>query len=229
MSRNFWVMAVCFSIALTAVGDALAERYGERICHKDGYECYKVKRGDSWGNLFPDEDVRLTVKKINRTNNALHRGMIIAIPNDFGASFMDHAPFPEQAEVTGNKYIVVSLSKLAFGAYDEGGRLEYWGPISGGRGYCPDIRRGCHTPTGHFKIYSKGGAGCVSKKFPIGRGGAPMPYCMFFHGGFALHGSYDVPGYHASHGCVRMYKDDAKWINKVFTDGTNGVSVIIKN
>lgn len=229
MSRNFWVMAVCFSIALTAVEDALAERYGAKICHKDGYECYKVKRGDSWSSLFPDENERLTVKKINRTNNSLHRGMIIAIPNDFGESFMDHAPFPEQADATGNKYIVISLSKLAFGAYNENGILEYWGPVSGGRSYCADIRRGCRTQTGHFKIYRKGGAGCVSSKYPVGKGGAPMPYCMFFHGGFAMHGSYDVPGYNASHGCVRMYKDDAKWLNKIFTNGTYGVSVIIKN
>ncbi len=43
-----------------------------------------------------------------------------------------------------------------------------------------------------------------------------MPYCMFFHGGYALHGSYELPGYNASHGCVRMYKADAEWLNQSF-------------
>ena len=43
-----------------------------------------------------------------------------------------------------------------------------------------------------------------------------MPYCMFFHGGYALHGSNFVPDYNASHGCVRMSPDDAQWLNEDF-------------
>ena len=50
---------------------------------------------------------------------------------------------------------------------------------------------------------------------------------MFFHGGFALHGSYEVPGYHASHGCVRMFVNDAKWLNEEFV-GQERVPVIIR-
>ena len=45
-----------------------------------------------------------------------------------------------------------------------------------------------------------------------------MPYCMFFHKGFALHGSDDIPGYRASHGCVRMFTRDAKWLNEEFVE-----------
>ena len=41
-----------------------------------------------------------------------------------------------------------------------------------------------------------------------------MPYCMYFHKGLALHGSADIPGYRASHGCVRMFTGDAKWLNQ---------------
>lgn len=43
-----------------------------------------------------------------------------------------------------------------------------------------------------------------------------MPYCMFFHGGYALHGSYKVPGYDDSHGCIRLFIDDARWLNEEF-------------
>jgi hypothetical protein len=48
---------------------------------------------------------------------------------------------------------------------------------------------------------------------------------MFFKGGFAMHGSRGVPGYNASHGCVRMFVDDAQWLNKDFADV--GTQVII--
>jgi lipoprotein-anchoring transpeptidase ErfK/SrfK len=116
---------------------------------------------------------------------------------------------------------------MAWGAYEANGSLVRWGPASSARGYCPDIGRGCHTVTGRFAIYQKEGRGCYSTKFPVGRGGAPMPYCMFFHGGFALHGSYEVPGYNASHGCIRLFVDDAEWLNEEFTD--IGTPVIVQH
>ena len=44
-----------------------------------------------------------------------------------------------------------------------------------------------------------------------GRYGSPMPYSIFFTGGYAIHGSYDVEhlGYPASHGCVRLHPENA--------------------
>jgi lipoprotein-anchoring transpeptidase ErfK/SrfK len=36
-----------------------------------------------------------------------------------------------------------------------------------------------------------------------------MPYAMYFVGGFAMHEYPDVPGYPASHGCVRMPAPEA--------------------
>lgn len=48
-----------------------------------------------------------------------------------------------------------------------------------------------------------------------------MPYCMYFHKGFALHGSDDIPGYRASHGCIRMFTQDAKWLNEEFVSVNN--------
>lgn len=52
-----------------------------------------------------------------------------------------------------------------------------------------------------------------------------MPYCMFFKGGYAIHAS-DVPGYNASHGCVRVFYEDAEWLNREFAD--IGTSVIVR-
>jgi lipoprotein-anchoring transpeptidase ErfK/SrfK len=39
--------------------------------------------------------------------------------------------------------------------------------------------------------------------------GAPMPYFMRIHGGVGMHAGY-LPGYPASHGCIRMPTDIAK-------------------
>jgi lipoprotein-anchoring transpeptidase ErfK/SrfK len=49
---------------------------------------------------------------------------------------------------------------------------------------------------------------------------------MFFNkAGYAFHGSPKVPGQNASHGCVRIFTDDAKWLNENFVE--IGTTVII--
>ena len=206
-----------------------AKNYGSSLCkNSQEFSCYTVGRHDSWESLFPDEQDRDLVMRANRMNTHLYRGLKIAVPNDlYNINMMDISPMPRQISPTGDKIIFVSLRLLAFGAYDEDGNLLYWGPVSGGRGYCPDLGRACHTMSGTFTVYRKEGEGCFSTKFPVGRGGAPMPYCMFFHNGFALHGSYEVPGYNDSHGCVRMFVNDAKWLNENFIMDRTDIHVVI--
>jgi len=40
---------------------------------------------------------------------------------------------------------------------------------------------------------------------------SPMPHSIFFHGGYAIHGSYEISrlGGPASHGCIRLHPSDA--------------------
>ncbi len=129
--------------------------------------------------------------------------------------------FPATRPATGSKIVIVDPNEHAWGAYGPDGVLVAQGPASAGRGYCPDIGSACKTPSGTFTVYRKKGADCKSSIFPLHEGGAPMPYCMFFNGGYALHGSYDVPNYNASHGCVRMHPSDAAWLSENFvTIGT---------
>ncbi len=223
-----WVFSVIFMLTCNA---AMAATISSTLCQdKIHFNCYTVKRNDSWQRLFPDAEKRDLVMRLNRMNTSIYRGMRIAIPNDLNtASRMDYAPLPRTISAPGEKMIYVSINPkiLAWGAYDANGVLQAWGPVSAGRGYCPDTGHGCHTITGKFAVYEKEGSGCVSRKFPVGRGGAPMPYCMFFHGGFALHGSYEVPGYNASHGCIRIFVPDAKWLNQEFV-GRDHVPVIVR-
>lgn len=131
------------------------------------------------------------------------------------------------ADYPGKKVFIFDPSELTWFAYDESGELVGSGRASGGRGYCPDVGRSCKTPSGIFSVKSKGGPGCTSSKYPIGRGGAPMPYCMFFHGGYAIHGSYDVPNRNASHGCIRVEPEDARWLSHEFMD--IGTTVIVRS
>ena len=106
------------------------------------------------------------------------------------------------------------------------GKVVRTGYGSGGRGYCKDIRRSCRTPTGTYRVMSKRGADCRSTRYPVGRGGAPMPYCMFFSKYYAIHGSPDVPNYNASHGCIRVKTYDARWLNQNFINV--GTTVVVK-
>jgi len=137
--------------------------------------------------------------------------------------FVFEAP-PEK--IADTNIINVNLSHGTWAAYDSQGQLANSGPVSGGKSFCPDINKKCKTTTGTFTIYDKRGAKCKSKIFPVGKGGAPMPYCMFFHQGYALHGSNAVPNYNASHGCIRMKPTDAKWLHENFVNvGTTRVKV----
>ncbi|MDR3441909.1 MAG: L,D-transpeptidase [Legionella sp.] len=125
----------------------------------------------------------------------------------------------------GNTFIF-NPNTLSWKAINENGKVVRTGKGSGGQKYCSDIRRGCKTPSGVYHIISKGGPGCRSSRYPVGRGGAPMPYCMYFNKNYAVHGSYEVPNYNASHGCVRLIPSDARWLSNNFMK--IGTKVVIK-
>lgn len=104
------------------------------------------------------------------------------------------------------------------------------------------------TPTGNFKIIGKekdhrsnlygeivDGAGNVIikdaeiKKHAVPPGckfvGSPMPYFMRVHGGVGMHVGF-LPGYAASHGCIRMPEHMAR---KFFANVSIGTPVTIEN
>jgi lipoprotein-anchoring transpeptidase ErfK/SrfK len=195
--------------------------FGASICKDGNYKCVTVKGGQTWGSLFPNATQRNLVMRLNRMNTPLRAGRVIAVPKNLAeTTLMDIAPFPTKISSPGRTTVVVDQAQLAWGAYSASGELLKWGPASGGQDFCSDIKEKCATPPGRFTVFRKEGADCKSKQFPVEKagGGAPMPYCAFFNNGIALHGSSQVPGYNASHGCVRMYNDDAKWLNTEFLE-----------
>lgn len=196
-----------------------ASFYGTALCGYPQYECIKAASGDTWEKLFPDPIQRDLVQRVNRSYNRLYTGREIAIPRNLAhINIYDISPFPLKIKGENEKQVIIDQEKLAWGAYDTEGNLLMWGPISSGRDKCSDSNKSCRTMPGIFRVFSKENVRCTSDVFPIGKGGAKMPFCMYFHKGFALHGSDDIPGQRASHGCVRMFVQDAKWLNETFVE-----------
>lgn len=127
----------------------------------------------------------------------------------------------------GERVIIVDPNVHAWGAYSPDGNLLRSGLATAGSSWCRDLGRPCRTRAGSFRIYSLGSWSCVSRKFPLGIGGARMPYCMFFNGGQGLHGSYEVVAGNISHGCVRVGVGDAEWIR--FNFARVGTRIIIRS
>lgn len=218
MMKRVIILGLLLAWGLSATNPAEAGYYGDNLCGYDEFNCVKVKSSDTWAKLFPNERERELVKRLNRMNVPVTNRPWIVVPADFNdLTYLDLSPFPRQLpDSKGENEVVVDLSDQAFGAYNAKGELVYWGPISGGKSYCSDTQSYCGTVKGSFRITRKQGPECVSSKFPLETdGGAPMPYCMHFFRGFAMHGA-QLPGQHASHGCIRLFESDAAWLSKSF-------------
>ena len=212
--------------ALASTAHQQPQYYGQHLCQSARFKCINIHKGDTWKKLWPNARNRAMVMRLNRTNIPLrYRHWIVVPKNIKDTHYFDLSPFPTKIAASNKKLIDIDLSKLAFAAYDKQGNLIHWGPISGGRKVCSDTGDDCATVQGDYAIFRKQGAGCQSSKYPLDtNGGAPMPYCMHFFKGFAMHGSR-LPGYHNSHGCVRLFHDDAKWLNESFATYGTRVSV----
>jgi L,D-transpeptidase catalytic domain len=59
---------------------------------------------------------------------------------------------------------------------------------------------------------------------------SPMPHAIFFHSGYAIHGSYDIArlGGPASHGCVRLHPQDAALLyGMVEQEGPGNTTIVV--
>jgi lipoprotein-anchoring transpeptidase ErfK/SrfK len=79
------------------------------------------------------------------------------------------------------------------------GASRYQWPVS-------TARRGYRTPNGTYRPQW-----LARKWFSREYDWSPMPYSIFFDGGYAIHGSYEIShlGRPASHGCIRLHPENA--------------------
>lgn len=108
--------------------------------------------------------------------------------------------------------MIISLPEQTLSAYRNGIRIAYSSISSGVKGRS--------TPTGVFTILEK-----EVIHFSNLYHHAPMPYMQrLTWEGVALHGG-DLPGYPASHGCIRLPREFAKKLYSVTTRGTTVIVV----
>lgn len=100
------------------------------------------------------------------------------------------------------------------------GRVIYTWPVSTARkGYVTP--RGQYRPTRMHKMW-------YSRKYDM----SPMPYSIFFRGGYAIHGTNYVKalGRPASHGCVRLHTSNAaKLYSLVKQVGAGNTRIVVTN
>jgi len=135
-------------------------------------------------------------------------------------------PEPEKqvmGAVSGQKWIEVDLSEQKLTAW-EGDKIFFETPISSGKWY--------PTPTGEFSIWSKfkytkmeGGIRGTGTYYYLPN----VPYTMYFHNGFGLHGTYwhNNFGNPMSHGCINLPTLAAEklfwWADPPLPPGKNAV------
>src|ERR1700674_4771689 len=111
----------------------------------------------------------------------------------------------------------VNLSRQTMMVSVDGVAHHVW-PVSTGKG-------GWRTPTGTFRPQSM-----HARHFSTLFGGAPMPYSVFFHGHFAIHGTTEIRklGRRASHGCVRLHPVNARTLFELIKGtGPNNARIVV--
>lgn len=93
----------------------------------------------------------------------------------------------------------IDLSQQTMRVY-QNGRLAYTWPVS-------TARKGYRTPVGSYRP-TRLHTMWYSRKYDM----SPMPYSIFFLGGYAIHGTDAVRslGRPASHGCIRLHPANAR-------------------
>jgi hypothetical protein len=192
-------------------------RYRRRFI--PGFSTVKVLR-DSLGKAGFQQ-----VLKINRIDrDHVRRGESLILPGgllDAGAleDTLFASPFPRglSASVPPPKLVVISIRVQAFAAYDRG-RLVRWGPTSTGRKQMP-------TPVGLYHVNWKDEerTSTVNEEWQL-------KWCLNVDNllGISLH-QYALPGWPASHSCVRLEQEDAHWLYgwaEEWTLSTDGLTIV---
>ncbi len=113
----------------------------------------------------------------------------------------------------------IDVSKQMMTVSENGAVLYHWKVSTARSGY--RTPRGTYRPTRLHKMW-------YSRKYDM----SPMPHSIFFHGGYAIHGTNYVKslGRPASHGCVRLAPSNARTLfNLVRAHGSRNVKIVVTN
>ncbi|TRO65246.1 L,D-transpeptidase [Christiangramia sabulilitoris] len=157
---------------------------------------------DSLLNTYTEGQLQ-TILALNRVEqNRLRPERPIIIPDCLSEDLNTYSPFPNNVSLLSciPKTVLISKRVQAFALYEHG-ELIKWGPVSTGKS---STRTPSGLNYGNYKAKRK-----VSTVDPSWI----LPYYFNFMNfeGVGVH-QYELPGYPASHGCVRLYMDDARYI-----------------
>lgn len=126
----------------------------------------------------------------------------LVVPAKVDTTLIEYSPFPMQLDVLSpvKKFVIFSYPIQAYGVYSNGSLVK-WGPTSMGK-------KAAKTKTGlTFANWKKKLAiSTVSSEWKL-----PYNFNIFNLDGIGWH-QYDLPGYPASHSCLRLLMNDAKWL-----------------
>jgi len=153
-----------------------------------------------WKELGPERFL-LTLKVNRRDSSHVRDGDSLMVP-DSTAELLDLSPFPRELPSIRDfvKLILVSRRVQAFAAY-ETGRLVRWGPTSTGRETLQTLEGLYHT---NWK--DKERTSTFNEEWLL-RWYVNIENFL----GISFH-LFDLPGYPASHSCIRLLEDDAIWL-----------------
>ena len=167
---------------------------------------FPAKKKDSamaaFNKQFSEEE-QYTILALNRLDSKNKwRADTLAIPDEIDHSLMLYSPFPTQLEVLNDvkKMVFFSYPIQAYALY-ENGKLIKWGPTSMGK-KAAQTKRGLM-----FANWKKELAiSTVNSSWKL-------PFNFNIHNtlGIGWH-QYDLPGYPASHSCLRLLMNDAKFM-----------------
>ncbi|MEQ1670640.1 MAG: L,D-transpeptidase [Hyphomicrobium sp.] len=118
-----------------------------------------------------------------------------------------------------NVQVEVDVGSQTMEVYVRGQLRHTWKVSTGRRGY--------ETPGGSYRAKR-----IEAEWYSTLYDDAPMPHAVFFKGGYAIHGTYDVKrlGRPASHGCVRLAPTNAaRLYNLVARHGLKSTSISINH
>jgi lipoprotein-anchoring transpeptidase ErfK/SrfK len=112
----------------------------------------------------------------------------------------------------------IDISSQTLRVYEDG-RLAYaWRVSTARKGYRTPV--GSYRPTRMHRMW-------YSRKYD----NSPMPHSIFFHGGYAIHGTDALRslGRPASHGCIRLHPGNAKRLyNLVKAHGAGNTRIVVQ-
>ncbi len=209
--KNYVYVASLFAMAFTACDTTVQQQQTvpewkeQEVKHvKTQYQLASVKQMgiDSFKTKY-NEQQRQVILALNRVDisNVLKADSII-IPTDASTNLMEYSIFPYNVRSIKDihKIIFFSYPAQAWGAY-ENGHLVKWGPTNMGR-------ENAQTPTGLFFTNWKAEEtrSTVDDEWIL-----KWNFNIANQGGVGWH-QYEMPGYPASHSCLRLFEPDAKYL-----------------